>query len=199
MKPITLKEFERFYLEAALTTYAAAEKVEDVVPGSDTHYSRNAGQYYAEKSTIPELPGSKKFLYRRDDLCYVDTYWTNGEFSGGTTIIYAGEVPVWLMAYDGWCQDDDKEVLDFLKSALRANYEGGIFLGGRGPREFHQMWPTKERLVYHNHLDLYGQGFRCFAGRERIFRRPADAIDLFWHRYKGLALFEGDSFALPAA
>lgn len=158
---------EEFFLEAAVQTYAGG----------------------AKKSTIAELPKSKVYRYERGDLLYLDMYWTNGEFSGGKTIIYANNVPAWMMDYDGWCKDDDKRVTSFLKQALSTTYTAGQFVAGRGPTEYFETEKDKEGLVYRNHYDPYHWNFTYFQGRERIFRWPAHTTNLFWHRYKGLLLF----------
>jgi hypothetical protein len=158
---------EEFFHEAASATYAVSPL----------------------KSTILELPMSKVYRYRRGDLLYVDMYWTNGEYSGGKTLIYADDIPVWMMDYDGWCKGDGKRITAFLKQALCAQYTTGKFYGGRGPDEFYETEKDREGLVYRNHPYVYHTGFAYFQGRERIFEWPAHTTDLFWHRYKGLLLF----------
>ena len=158
--------FEEFFLEASAKTYAGGLK---------------------EKTTIQELPGSKVLKYQRGDLLYVDTYFTNGEYSGGNTLICRDEKPVWLMSYQGWCQGDNKTVLDFLKQALSAAYATSQFIGGRGPKEFWEKKGAEEGLVYKNDPDL-SSDFCYFGGREHIFCWPDRYRRLFWHRYQGQLL-----------
>jgi hypothetical protein len=164
---IDLKHLEAFFLEAASETYAGG----------------------TPKTTITDLPRSKVYRFERGQFLYVDTYFTNGSWSGGQTVIYVDLVPTWLMQYNGWCKDDDKDVLAFLKKALQAQYFTGEFFGGRGP---HELWQYDDKrtgsLVYRNHPDIYNRDFAYFQGRERIFRYPAHTTDLFWHRYQGLLL-----------
>lgn len=164
----TVSRLQKFYLEAAAATYAGG---------------------VVEKETIPDLPRSKVYRYESGDLLYVDTFFTNGEFSGGQTIIYVDGVPAWLMQYHGWCKDDDKETLSFLKQALSAAYERGEFHGGRGLPRFESH--LEGGLVYENwpQMPPYNpQDFTDFQGRERIWRKPDQTKDVFWHRYQGLLL-----------
>lgn len=162
---------EKFFLEAARHTYAGG----------------------AEKSTIPDLPGSKVLRYERGDLKYIDTYWTNGEYSRGVTLIYAESALVWSMDYDGWCKGDDERVINFLKEALLAAYTSGSFYGGRGPHTWSEYPEEQRGLTYWNNLRLDRPcSFRNFEGKEGIFEWPSRTRELFWHRYKGLLLF-GDN------
>lgn len=162
-----LQLLENFFLEAAAATYAGG----------------------ADKSTIADLPNSKAYRYQRDSLLYTDTYWTNGEYSGGKTVIYANEIPVWMMDYDGWCQNDDKKVLAFLKRALSSTYTTNRFICGRGPYTFFEYAQGQaEGLVYTNNPDPTDCNFDFFTGWDMIFR-TSERVKLYWHRYKGIALF----------
>lgn len=89
----------------------------------------------SEKGTIPEIPGSKTIEYRHDKWRVLDTYLVapQSPYSGGTTIIYWGEIPIWMMQYVGYY---DEEAIPCLKAALRATYDESIFNGGRGPDVF---------------------------------------------------------------
>lgn len=161
------KRLEQFYLEAAAATYAGGT---------------------VKKETITDLPRSKVYRYESGDLLYVDTFFTNGENSGGQTVIYVDGVPAWLMQYHGWCKDDDKNVLTFLKKALSAAYERGEFHGGRGLPRFESH--LEDGFFYENFPQMppYQQDFICFQGRERIWRKPVREVDVFWHRYQGILL-----------
>jgi len=165
---VSATELKDFFFDAALATYASGGE---------------------SRETIRDLPGSRVYRYERDDLRYIDTYFVNGQSSGGQTLIYLGGVPVWIMQYHGWCQNDDSEVLRFLKVALSAAYERGEFHGGRGIP--HMEANSASWLVYENwpQMPLYRpQDFTDFQGRERIWRKPDRTKDIFWHRYQGYLL-----------
>ncbi len=161
------KVLQEFFFEAALMTYAGG----------------------AVKTTVPGLPKSKMYQYERGNLLYVDTYWTNGEYSGGKTLIYEDFQPVWMMDYDGWCKNDDPAVISYLKRALTAAYTAQRFCGGRGPGCLLTYEDNPEGFKYENRFDPAHFGFRYFQGRERIVRLADQKTELFWHRYKGLVLF----------
>lgn len=161
------KYLEEFFLEAASATYVGK----------------------AKKTTIAELPDSNVYPYQVGELSYRDIYWTNGERSGGTTLIHEHGKLVWIMSYNGWCQNNDPEVLTFLKQALRSAYEQRLFYGGRGRSAYYQTKQGMPGLVYHNWPDFgLDNGFREFHGREHIQRFPDVVNTLFWHRYQGLLL-----------
>jgi hypothetical protein len=151
---------KQFFLEASAKTYASGE---------------------IKKTTIGDLPGSKVYRYEGDNLLYIDTYFTNGERSGGEIVIYHKDAdkwqPAWLMQYHGWCKNDDSEVLAYLKQALENAYLKGIFHGGRGVNfpenvlESHPIW-------YRN--NPYGS-FESGYGEECIYR-GSDKV--FWHKYQ---------------
>ena len=88
-----------------------------------------------ERGTSPEIPGSKTIEYHHENWRVLDTYIVTPKspYSGGTTIVYWNEIPMWMMQYLGWYAD---EAIPCLKAALRANYEQDIFNGGRGPDFF---------------------------------------------------------------
>jgi len=158
-----------------------------------------AGQCYAgdlSKTTIEELPKSKVLRYEKGDLLYLDVYFTNDEHSGGQTVIYRDNTPVWLMQYQGLCKNDSPEVLSFLKEALRETYCKGIWYNGRGPRE-HAKYPyVYDNLVYKGLWELSGSkvsSFDSFMGIETIrdlstedFGEGGETV--FRHRYQGTLL-----------
>lgn len=171
----TQQELQAFFLKAAAQTYAGKGK----------------------KRFIDSLPAAKVYRFEKDGLLYIDTYFTNGEFSGGQTIIYRRETwsvyrPLWIMQYNGWCRYDAKDTLAFLKAALAEAYLNGEFYGGRGPAEYvqnkYEAEDQDKLLVYRNHPNPYHVDFDYFEGRERIFRHPDHTTDLFWHRYQGMML-----------
>ncbi len=114
----TAERLEEFFLEAAQATYAANTTAD------------------VRKGTLPGLPKSKVYQYRKGELLYVDTYFTNGDYSGGQTLIWLNDKPAWLHQYQGWCVGDDKLILAFLKRALFQSYRMGTFAGGRGPARY---------------------------------------------------------------
>lgn len=164
---IDVTRLEGFFLESAAKTYAGK----------------------GAKSTIAEFPGSKVYRVEEGDLLYVDMYHTNGEWSGGQTIIYQEAKAIWLMSYMGWCAGDDREVLDFLKLVLGGTYEAGVFYGGRGFPEIWQNGEWQSGLLYENRPELL-LGSPYFKGREQISRWPGRINDapVFWHEYQGMLL-----------
>jgi hypothetical protein len=164
-----LLKLQEFFFEAASATYAGC----------------------AQKRTIGDLPRSKVYEYHRGEYLYIDTYFTNGEQSGGQTVIYTGEsatIPAWIMQYHGWCKGDDKMVLDFLKTVLGRAYRSRAFCGGRG-LAFQES--EKDPLRYSNQ---WTGSFANFSGQEKIESETlkdevlSDWNNVFWHRYQGMVL-----------
>lgn len=163
---------QAFFFEAALATYAGG----------------------ASKTTIEDLPGSKVYRYERGEYLYIDTYFTNGEQSGGQTVIFVdnGRTPAWIMSYQGWCKGDDKEVLDFLKRVLAEAYQSKVFYGGRG-NPLHGS--SGGGLSYGN--AVFGT-FDYFYGEEKIDKEVENPLveelpdreDVFWHRFQGMTLLQ---------
>ncbi|MGB7957701.1 MAG: hypothetical protein WCF77_02560 [Minisyncoccia bacterium] len=181
-----VSEIQDFFFDASLATYAG-----------DT-----------PKTTIPDLPGSKHYHFERGDLIYDDVYFTNGESSGGSTVICLRAEPkprtLWLMQYQGWCEGDNPEVLAFLKDALRYAYEHRSFCGGRGERRY-PVTSTRHKISGGITLEYFNEGneadgpihslgqspFHKFSGEECITRLPTrlgGPNKIFWHRYQGLLL-----------
>ena len=167
-----VKRLQGFFFEAALATYAGGT---------------------VKKETIPDFPGSKVYRYERSDLLYIDTYFVNGQSSGGQTLIYHNHLPVWIMQYHGWCKYDDPQVLTFLKKVLTKTYKEGEFCGGRGKYSI-EHWTSDDGLfVYENHPTLPPptDEFINFMGHESIMTRawkPDQSHVVFWHRYQGYLL-----------
>ncbi len=166
MTKYDVKRLSDFFLEAAVETYASGKKAE----------------------SFPELAGAKMFRYAKDELYYRDVYVVNGEWSGGQTLIYVNGAPAWIMQYHGWCKGDDKTVLAHLKRSIYTAYTAKRFNGGRGPARFEENY--ENGLVYENfpQMPSYRWDFDNFQGRERIWQKPDNLTDLFWHRYQGLFL-----------
>lgn len=155
----------QFFLKAALATYAGGQAAEKV--------------------------GDKwRFRHVSEDgrMVYEDEYVVSDGFSGGTTTICLDGIPAWMTQYQGWCQNDDPEVLAFLKQALCHAYRQGAFLGGRGPKDF--VDPDRGDLHYANVVeDPYSlTNFSRFRGRERIWRDSNPTAEVFYHVYQGMLL-----------
>lgn len=137
-----------------------------------------AGTAPPKKSTIAELPGSTVVTHPDGPWTVVDYYFTTplGNRSGGTTMIWYDGVPVWMMSYFG---EYEESALPCLKAALRATYEGGQFIGGRGPVEF-----SLGDYSYHNTGD---RGIiDHFSGEEWIDDlRDGTRRRVGWHCYHG--------------
>ena len=129
-----------------------------------------------EKGNIPQIPGSKTIEFTADNGWRVLDTWVvtpHSPYSGGTTIIYNGEIPMWMMQYVGWYDDC---AISCLKAALKENYDKGCFLGGRGPEffkygDFHYT-NTVVLNTFHGHA----------VGEEKIF--GANNRRLGFHRYQ---------------
>jgi len=168
-----------------MPTYNVARLQEFYFEGSLRGYAGGG-----EKIIVSGVKKTRRFVHQRGELYYRDEYVVNGEYSGGSTIIYVDSFPVWLMQYHGWCKDDDLAVLAFLKQTLLAAHTKGEWNGGRGPGEFAE--DKENGLVYMNWplMPPFDQSFRSFMGRERIWRQPDKTKDVFWHQYQGLLLGE---------
>ncbi|OHA02040.1 MAG: hypothetical protein A3C12_02165 [Candidatus Sungbacteria bacterium RIFCSPHIGHO2_02_FULL_49_20] len=148
-----------------------------------------------EKIIVSGVKKTRRFVHQRGELYYRDEYVVNGEYSGGSTIIYVDSFPVWLMQYYGWCKNDDSAVLAFLKEILADTYRSGEFAGGRGR---YGLWSSDDgTLGYENTPGLSPSlsEFTDFMGHERIYRNPGPGKHLhegvvFWHRYQGILLGE---------
>ena len=131
-----------------------------------------------EKTTIPELPGSKVITFRHDIYTVRDVYQvtegSNGSF--GTTTISVESDILWTMQYQGHYRKDH---IPFLKRALMKTYAENIFCGGRGPIEAY----IEDELYYVNKPEL--NDFLHFRGREEICRCGTHEY-VGWHEYQGM-------------
>lgn len=132
---------------------------------------------------------TKKVEYTEGDYTVTDTWHTHPESdkSSGSTLITFQGIPIWWMAYSG---NYPKEVIPFLKEALRETYGKNNFIGGRGPTDF-----VKDQYWYKNCPRLSPGGdfteFCDFAGSEAIYRNtnfegPGEMIG--YHHYHGQSL-----------
>jgi hypothetical protein len=163
---VDIDEVKEFFFEAALRTWAGE----------------------GEKTTFPDLPGSKVLVLERGEFRYVDLYYVaeGSDFpeSFGQTTIWVANTPVWGMQYGGKYEE---EVIPFLKDALKHAYERCLFNGGRGPSEFRETYGlTYTNTPGHTKFDR-------FWGREEI--NTAWGEPKGWHRYQGFLLPQDDSSA----
>lgn len=167
-KTVILEGAQKVFFEAMLDGYAGGENPKSTKTIWHDGYT-----------TITFING---------DFKVVDHYCTtrHSDKSAGTTTIFHSEnciwVPVWWMSYGGHYP---KAVIPLLKAAMRANYERGVFNGGRGPSSF--PVPTgQEKVVYTNHF--YGD-FASFNGEEFISSfKPNKVGRIGFHKYFGMSL-----------
>ena len=137
-----------------------------------------------EKAMAYDMPGYKDIDFHEGDWRCLDRYCTTplSDKSAGSTTIWYRSTPVWVMHYGGQYKE---EVIDFLKLALRCNYEEAIFLGCRGPE-----WFTHQRssLLYTNALFPGSQHFGAFSGFESIKDTADNNRLLGYHGYMGMSL-----------
>ncbi len=161
-----LKDIEQFFFDAMRIGYAANPK----------------------ETTLIDLPGSKVIIIQDRGFKMVDLWFVGGnDKSAGSTMIFADNRLVWKMDYRGQYQ---KEEIDFLKSALRAEYNKDyvqsaapeFFRGCRGPL----LFLGSNGLAYTNNVKQ-GSTFYQFEGREEIVSRTAGLV-VGHHDYEGILL-----------
>ncbi|MFC1757022.1 DUF5680 domain-containing protein [Patescibacteria group bacterium] len=135
-----------------------------------------------EKISIPEFPGMKGIVYESGQFRVVDGYFVTpySDMSTGMTMIWHATVPVWVMYYGGWY---DEEVIPFLKSCLNNAYEEHRFYGGRGP-----FLVRDQNLAYENSVD--SNSFEDFVGEENIYDTEGQRHHRGFHWYKGMSLLK---------
>lgn len=96
---MNILEIKKFFFEASLAGWAGNGK----------------------KTTLPELPMLKVYIYEKGRFRYVDLYYAyaSGKQSFGQTTIWYDGIPVWGMQFGGYYPED---VIPFLKTALRNTY-----------------------------------------------------------------------------
>ena len=132
-------------------------------------------------------PNKKRIKFQKENFLYLDEYWitpANNKSAGTTAILYQYNgmwTPVWWMSYGGEYQ---KEVIPFLKKAIRHNIKLRKFEGGRGPKT---LEVSNENLAY---LNFSGGDFSSFSGNEyiRIFQNNITKAKLGYHYYQGMSL-----------
>lgn len=143
--------------------YTLDELREDYTPIQEVFFDAMLAGYASKKpevTAIKELPGSKVIEYRDDPWRVVDMYFVvpNSNDSGGTTLIYYEDTPVWIMHYAGYYP---QEVIPFLKSALLTQYQKREFIAGRGP----ELYENKKYSYMNWRAD---SNFGSFYGNEEI-------------------------------
>ena len=137
-----------------------------------------------EKGAIPEMPGSKAIEWTNDrngNWRVLDTYIVTpfSAYSGGTTLIWLNDIPVWMMQYLGHYP---KEAIPCLRAALRTAYEAEEFFGGRGPEIF-----THKGYTYVNNVRV-NDFFMDARGEEMIFGPDGSIIGK--HSYQSTFLVD---------
>ena len=158
---IPLRDVEMFFFQAMMQGYADNE---------------------TKRKTVDMLHHKEVDIIQGDWRC-LDRYCVtplSDKSAGSTTIWYQG-IPVWVMNYGG---DYKEEAIDFLKLALRSNYEEMIFLGCRGPAIFTHL---DNPLIYTNSMSKDSHGFGDFKGCETIKNKSTYTM-LGYHEYWGMSL-----------
>jgi hypothetical protein len=124
------------------------------------------------KGMLSEMPGSKTIEVVHENFRTLDTYLVTPQdpFSGGTTCQWYGAIPVWMMQYMGYY---DEDAIPCLKAALSFNYENDTFYGGRGPEFFVHEGYTYINRVTEN--DFFGRA----SCEEQIFNPEGRSSG--WH------------------
>ncbi|MFA6269748.1 MAG: DUF5680 domain-containing protein [Candidatus Paceibacterota bacterium] len=164
LKVDILKGAKAAFFEAMLDGYAGGENRKSIKTSGNDGYT-----------TI---------TYTTEDSKYrvVDRYCTTplSDWSAGTTTIFYRVnliwVPVWWMEYNGFYY---KNVIPFLKSAIRQSYEMEIFNGGRGPARYNDSG-----IEYNN---IWSGDFERFLGREEIEDKLNGEL-LGFHSFSGRSL-----------
>jgi hypothetical protein len=141
------------------------EKIKVLAGAKKVFYEALLDGYVGEcknSTKTKDLDGFTIITYVSGDYKIVDRYITSsyaGLSWGVTTIFYRGGI-IWVMTY---CGHYSKEVIPFLKEALRRTYSSKIFRGGRGPKHIYG-----EKLSYFNG---YRGNFSNFSSHEYIEKR----------------------------
>ncbi len=78
-------------------------------------------------------PHNTRYSYTWENLTYEDLVYINGDFRGGTIIMYTiaqhVATPVWIMQYQSWFKKNDR-INSYLKKYLSKAYHEKVFYGG---------------------------------------------------------------------
>lgn len=122
------------------------------------------------EAAVPLIPGFKSFTFIEGNLKLVDTYFEGGH-TGGMTIIWENDVPVWVMNFAGYYH---KNEVPTLIKALKTEYDQPWFNGGRGPNIL-----IDEERIYINIVE--NTNFESARGHERITDQNGNVLG--WHFY----------------
>ncbi len=134
-----------------------------------------------KKIVIADMPGYKALSFRDGDFYLLDRYCVNPNTlkSAGTTTIWFQGIPVWVMNYGGFYEEEE---IAFLKRALLWTYQRCIFVGCRGLNGY--VEGLESSLLYVNH---FRGDFARFDGHEEIFR-VKNGASLGFHEYEGMSM-----------
>lgn len=137
----------------------------------------------SRKTAVLGMPGFKQIDFCDGDWRCLDRYCVTplSSKSAGSTTIWHQNIPVWMMHYGGQYKE---EAIDFLKLALRANYDESIFHGCRGPASLSHVGET---FLYTNTLFPESRHFGAFTGYEKITNTRDNQL-LGYHGYMGMSL-----------
>lgn len=98
------------------------------------------------KIKVADMPGYKAIYFKDGNYSLMDRYCVTplSNKSAGTTTIWFNDIPVWVMNYGGYYEE---EVIDFLKRMLGKTYQASEFIGGRGPWTY-----VQEDFAYRTHI-----------------------------------------------
>jgi predicted Rdx family selenoprotein len=147
----------------------------------DVYYRAMLASYFGTKQndnvmTVKNNDQTVTTYREGDDFIAIDSY---SETGGKTEIFYQGEL-VWEMTYSG---NYPRNTIPTLMSAIKANLEKKIFMGGRGPERF-----DNDIYVYENNIESNDP--MNFRGIEKIYV-PGPVIEpviLGYHQYSGKAV-----------
>ncbi|MEK7200530.1 MAG: hypothetical protein AAB672_00135 [Patescibacteria group bacterium] len=161
-----LKEAQEVFFEAMLDGYCGERK-------------------HSTKTSTPD--GRKVITFVKGDFTVIDEYRVtphSDKSAGTTSILFKGDL-VWWMSYGGHYL---KYTIPLLKAIMKANYERGVFNGGRGPENVRCKDVNLMNVVYDatEYTNVGTGDFSLFKGREEIF-------DLTFSRSLGFHIYFGMS------
>jgi hypothetical protein len=134
--------------------------------------------YASGNAEAEEVNGVTRLVHADKEWRITDEYvmtQLDGIGSGGTTLMYYNDQPIWMMQYWGRYK---KEALPCLKEALRTAYSAEEWVGGRGPA-VHACENGWKYMNYVNQPD----SFFSFSGEERVYSPEGEFAG--WHKYGG--------------
>lgn len=164
-KTCILKQAKNAFIKAMLAGYISDSADKKVIRIS----SRNGAE--------------QMFTYEDEEMKVVDhrLIAQTSRFFVGTTTVFIDDVPIWWMSFGGRYP---KEITDFLKRALKAQYESGSFRGGRGSIRY-----SDNEFTYSNTLDGIENSdlsLENFSGREEITDKDGNVLGFL--NYSGMSL-----------